>query len=235
MVMVAGIDGCRGGWIVVRRAVSRPDGEFGTADFSADFSIVDDWRNRPPAALEAVDMPIGLPDSGRRSCDLTARRLLGGKAGSRVFLDLRRPLLEFTDYADANAWAKRDGKGLSKQAWNLVPKLREIDAAITPAAQARIFEAHPELAFRQLAGATIAETKHGAAGREIRRRLLAAAGFRDLDAWLAALPKNAAGADDLFDACALALTANRRAAGAAVCLPEFPERDSHGLSMEIWY
>ena len=41
--------------------------------------------------------------------------------------------------------------------------------------------------------------------------------------------------DDVLDACALAIVANRRRLGVACCLPRaIPARDAKGLRMEIW-
>ncbi len=60
MTVVAGVDGCRGGWIWVRR-------DLGGA--AAEIEIRPDWRQPPRADVVAVDMPIGLPESGRRGCD----------------------------------------------------------------------------------------------------------------------------------------------------------------------
>ena len=46
-----------------------------------------------PADTVLVDIPIGLPDSGRRECDLAARKLLGPRRGTSVFTGARRPAL----------------------------------------------------------------------------------------------------------------------------------------------
>jgi predicted RNase H-like nuclease len=230
MTVVAGIDGCRGGWLMVRRTP-----ESGRTDFV----IFERWADLPAADMIAVDMPIGLPDSGERGCDRLARRLLG-KRRSSVFLGLRRPLLDFPDYPSANEWAKSDGKGLSKQAWFLLDKIREIDGAITPEDQARIRETHPELAFLALKGGPLDHPKKTPAGQAERIELLEAAGFGPIQPRLDLLGPERAQPDDLLDACALALAAERMLAGEAKRLPadpprDAPPRDARGLAMEIWY
>ena len=225
MTVVAGIDGCRGGWLLVRREPERG---------SADFVIFERWADLPAADMIAVDMPIGLPESGERGCDRLARKLLG-KRRSSVFLGLRRLLLDFADYPSANEWAKSDGAGLSKQAWYLLDKIREIDATIRPEDQARIRETHPELAFLSLKGAPLQHSKKSAEGIAERTGLLEAAGFVRIQPWIDLLGGERAMADDLLDACALTLAAERMARGKAKRLPEDPPRDARGLAMEIWY
>ncbi|MDH3234980.1 MAG: DUF429 domain-containing protein [Alphaproteobacteria bacterium] len=225
MTVVAGIDGCRGGWLMVRREPERG---------RADFVIFEHWRDLPAADMIAVDMPIGLPESGERGCDRMARKLLG-KRRSSVFLGLRRPLLDFEDYPSANEWAKADGAGLSKQAWYLLDKIREIDNAIKPDDQARIRETHPELAFLALKGGPLAHGKKSPEGQAERIELLEAAGFGRIQPWIDLIGGQQALTDDLLDACALALAAERMLRGAAKRLPGDPPRDARGLAMEIWY
>jgi predicted RNase H-like nuclease len=199
--------------------------------------IAKDWTDLPVQNLRfiAVDMPIGLPDGGRRGCDLLAREKLGFPRQSSVFLGLRRPLLGFADYPAANAWGKADGAGLSKQAWNLLGKIRQIDAWITPARQAQVRETHPELVFQRLNGGTPPPRKATQAGLAARRALLQANGFTRLDAHLDALKPSQAKPDDLLDACACAEAARRMLTGAATRLPARPPRDARGLAMEIWF
>lgn len=238
-IVVAGVDGCRGGWLMVRRRISPkgPKSLDSEVDLGPEIVISASWRELPAADLVAVDMPIGLPASGRRGCDRLARLRLGPRRSS-VFLDLRRPLLDFDDYAAANAWAKSDGAGLSKQAWNLLPGIRELDEAMTPADQGRVRETHPELVFAHMAGGPLAAPKRTAEGQAARRALLETAGYDPaaLDAWLAGLDRGRARPDDLFDACALAWCAARMAEGRAERLPvESPPLDPRGLRMEIWF
>ena len=222
-----GIDGCPAGWVVVAFA----------DDGTPDFTIIE--RIDPVvisgAAMTYIDMPIGLPESGYRGCDRAARELLGS-ARSRVFLGLRRPLLDRRgDYPAANAWAKADGKGLAKQAFFILPKIAEIDAIMTPARQRRFRESHPELVFRRLNGGTALVSKHTPEGLKARRDILVRHGFDELDAWLKTLQRKRAQADDLFDACVLALAANKATQGTARRVKSPAVRDARGLRMNIWF
>ncbi len=216
-----GVDGCRRGWVAV--TLDAEGARFAVVGRIAPIAV-------SGAARVMVDMPIGLPETGYRACDLAARQILG-PARSRVLLGARRPLLaHVADYAAANAWAKQDGKGISVECWNLLPKIAEVDAVITPALQARVLECHPELVFQRLNGGAALPPKRTPEGLRLRRALLAAAGFDALDRWLAALGGSGARADDLLDACVLALAA-RAPLGPVDCAPEV---DARGLRMEIW-
>lgn len=197
-------------------------------------------RGMAPAAMTIIDMPIGLADAGRRACEAMTRQKIGPRRSS-VFSAPRRPMLAFSDYAQANEWGKRQGKalggGLSKQAWMIVPKIRDIDAVITPADQDYVGEGHPELAFWRLnGGAPCRRPKREKEGAEERRALLDRAGIADAAAHFDALRKRygrGVALDDVYDACVLALTAEARLNGEAVRLSD-GARDARGLVMEIW-
>lgn len=224
---IAGVDGCRRGWVVV-------DAESDIAN--ARIAVVANWHEvLKRAQLIAVDMPIGLSTSGSRDCETHARAMLR-LHGARVFRTPPRGSLEFAHehWAEANAWSKRQGfGGISKQTWNICPKIREIDAIMQPRHEKKIFEAHPELAFRRLHGMPVA-SKHTREGSDLRLKILRDAGFRELENWIAAMKPLGAKADDVLDACALVLTAQRIADGRAQSLPPAPQRDERGLRMAIW-
>lgn len=206
---VAGVDGCRAGWVV---ALASPTG----VDVAVlpRFADVGALVEREAVAAVALDMPVGLPEAGPRACDRAARAVLG-RRGCTVFAAPARPML------GATSW---DGvSGMSRQTFHLLPKIREVDAWITPARQGRVVESHPELAFARLAGAPVAVGKRTPAGRDARLELLG------LDP--PAVPRGAR-LDDVLDALALVHTARRIAAGAAERLGD-GARDARGLRMEI--
>ncbi len=230
--VVGGLDGCRGGWIL---ATLGPDdlAVWLAPAFAAVVAQVE------AAALEAVavDMPIGLPDDGTRAADTEARRRLGPRRSS-VFPTPVRATLGAVGYHDALARSRAAcGKGLSRQSFNLLGHIREVDRAITPVRQDRIFECHPELTFAQLAGAPLTHSKRTAAGIDERLGLLSRAlGARRHAQLVDALERHTPGAgpDDLVDAAAIALVA----AAVAVGQPDVERlgdgaRDRRGLRMEI--
>lgn len=223
----AGVDGCRGGWLMVTR--QREGG-------AADIHLAASWEELPTlASLVCVDMPIGLAEQGARECDVLARRALGRERGASVFPAPNRPMLGFPSWRQANAWGRRRGRGLPRQSWGLVDKIRELDRALTPARQRRVREAHPELVFKLLNGDRPPPPKRTPEGQARRRRILEGLGFTELAAWLSRWPRRLVKIDDVLDACACCVAAERIRAGVAVRLPERPPRDARGLRMEIWF
>ena len=186
-------------------------------------------------ALNVVDMPIGLADAKRprRAVDAEARALLGPRRSS-VFTPPCREALAAPDYPGANtAQRAATGQGLAKQAYYLGPKMREADALARALGQDRLREGHPELAFLSLIGAPMPAYKKTPEGAAARRDALRAAGL-DPDA----LPRPDAkgwAADDLLDACALLLVAERIARGEGRRVPDAPLEDAAGLRAEIWF
>jgi predicted RNase H-like nuclease len=126
--------------------------------------------------------------------------------------------------------ARRQGQGVSAQLWNLRDKIREVDEIMTPARQAIMGEAHPELIFWNLARGVWLAKKTSAEGRKQRIALLAQCGFRKLPKWLTQRHGTSIARDDLIDACACAVAArdSRQRVGAN-------EIDPRGLRMEINY
>ncbi|MCW2683221.1 MAG: hypothetical protein JWP33_1134, partial [Blastococcus sp.] len=182
----------------------------------------------PNVDVVAIDMPIGLSEDGARTCDDAARKRLG-RAGSSVFPAPLRQVLEATDYADAcRLSVEASGKALSKQAWNLVPAIRGLDAALGDPARRDVREVHPELSFRELDPA-VADPKVTARGSAQRLRALR----RVMDVDLLEAPPLVPAVDAL-DACAAAWSARRIADGDARSVGD-DTRDSRGRPMRIWW
>ncbi len=231
MTPVIGVDGCPAGWIAVRWA---DDVTHHLCRSFADVLALD-------GAIIAVDMPIGFPDDGKRASESLVRSRLGDRQSS-VFAVPTRAAVMCADYREAcaaNARLTDPPKKVSKQIFHIFPKMREIDALITPELQTRVREVHPELAFWAMNGETpvllpkkVKSRPHDP-GLALRRELLVNAGFP-----LRALPPSVyksshVGADDLLDACACAWSARRILEGVNLRFPGSPPRDSRGLRMEI--
>lgn len=233
---VSGVDGCPAGWV----AVHWDGGASARAELYESFSVL----LQSQAEIIAVDMPIGLPEvagTEGRVCEVLARQRLGQRQSSVFSVPSRAAAME-EDYRKScavNLEHSDPPRKVSKQCFNLLPKIREIDALITPDLQARIHEVHPELAFWALNGeqplelAKKIKSRPNPEGLELRRALLRAAGFPIDTLKTGAWPKTQVGEDDILDACACAWSAMRIFRGEHITLPPEPVRDGHGLRMEI--
>lgn len=126
------------------------------------------------------------------------------------------------------------GRKFSKQAFMLFPKMREIDAVITPELQSRVFEVHPEVSFCTMNDKTpLQHSKKTGEGAGLRCKLLSAGGFPIHRLHHPAWKKSQVADDDILDACACAWSAWRIAYGKQITFPGIPEFDGRGLRMEI--
>jgi predicted RNase H-like nuclease len=237
---LAGVDGCRGGWLA---AFVRPAGFEFRIRILPHFAAVLSAPETP--AIVAVDMPIGLPERaghGGRAAENAVRPLLGARQSS-VFSVPSRAAVYTDDYRAACRTALETSdppRMVSKQLFHIMPKIREVDAALRAGREvaARTFEVHPEVAFWRLNGErALAEPKKVKGrpfgpGLALRRSLLKTAGL-PAEAVDGAPPKGAE-ADDLLDALACAAVARRLHAGTARPLPDPPPCDAFGLPMAIW-
>ncbi len=228
-----GIDGCAAGWFVAAL------GEDGEIRWRCERTLVELLQGERRPWLALIDMPVGLA-RGARECDRLARARLGARRSS-VFSPPARATLAARDYAEALRLNRQHaGTGLSKQAWNIVPKIREVDALLQaqPALRGRLRESHPELAFASLnAGEPMAHNKRTVQGREERLQVLEArlpAARRFLEDVLASTRRREVAADDVLDALVLAVVA-REGEGRLATLPAQPPRDETGLAMEMVY
>jgi predicted RNase H-like nuclease len=234
---LAGVDGCRGGWFVV--LVTRRDGAPIAIDYKLCPSFADVLRDTRRARCVAVDMPIGLLDApvpGGRDCDRAARAILGRPRASSVFTPPTRAALAATEYRQAIALNQA---GMSKEAFNILAKIREVDLCLDRHSQRRLFEAHPELTFAMLIGRPCAHNKKTPVGRRERERALKrfyGSAYVKPQAIRQGFPLAQLGLDDIVDAYALTISAMRILEKTAVALPHGSvQRDAAGLRMEICF
>jgi predicted RNase H-like nuclease len=228
---LVGVDGCRGGWLAIIETGRR-----------LEVKVFSDWATLmsgvPPCALLGVDIPIGLPRKGSRQCDLEARRRLKPSRTSSVFPAPVRGCLCEGSYPDLSERHRGiDGRGLTRQAYYLLPKIRDVDqhVAANPSHQARISEVHPEVSFAAWnGGAAMNYRKATAVGRAERERLTDGVWPGEGERlWASVRRGKGCGRDDLNDAFAVLWTVRRIAAGEAVRMPEEVELDEYGVRMEI--
>ncbi|MCU1350492.1 MAG: uncharacterized protein JWO56_3522 [Acidobacteria bacterium] len=159
MRTIAGVDGCSAGWMCVFEEL--PSRRIGSEIF---VSVRELFAAAPELEVLAIDIPIGFTETGPRACDVAARRLLGPKRGSSVFPAPIRPALAARTYVEAceiSFLAQK--KKLSKQAWAIYPKIREVDELLRerPDLRDRVHEVHPEVSLAVWRGAPRASTVIG--------------------------------------------------------------------------
>lgn len=231
----AGIDGCKIGWLLV------------TFDEGASkYEILrtkEDFKN----ACEEydrifIDMPIGLLDEEyHRECDVLMRKELGSDYAPSVFTPPIRPALHAPSYAEANMISfDYTEKKLSLQAWNIVPKIQEVDELLQQDEELRgkVLESHPEYLFQKLNGGLIFQKKNLKKGIKHRLELIrdrepiADDFFRDIKE---EYRRSEIGEDDIVDAMALALFAKRSVSKELKTIPKEAPVDSAGLKMAYHY
>lgn len=224
---VLGVDGCRAGWLGVIW-----DGE------SARVKLHQHFRDVlvEVEAIIAVDMPIGLPDQHGRRAETEARKVLG-KRSSSVFSTPPYVAVQAKDWENAcliNLQHSNPPRKLSKQSFGLFPKIKEIDALISPGLQRKLHEVHPEVSFYHMNRCQPLQfNKKTKEGELERQTLLKGAGFPIFDLSVQTYPRKFVARDDIVDACACAWTARRIQLKIQQNYPFEPEVNGRGLQMQI--
>ena len=238
-----GVDGCKAGWFYIEFCPSERIrwGIEQTIDALVAKAVAEDRI--------FIDIPIGLPNNRLgRVCDAEARNKLHPKRRSSVFSTPVRAVLHHTNsYARANQISKKlTRKGLNKQAFNILPKIKEVDDLLGSCGKARkvIREIHPEVCFWALAGNRPMQYKKtilkGFFERLAVLRELWPSVLDTIESILEdeiVLKEHSRGnldGDDILDAAAAAITAWGEPQ-ALRTLPEHPPRDQRGLPMEMVY
>ena len=212
-------------------------------EVSAWCSFADLWSHSHQRGLWAVtvDIPIGLPASNVRSADRKARALLKPGRTSSVFNAPPLCTLGAKSYEDALKWSRdQTGRGLSRQAYALCPKIREVRDVLEVkdflhGDYLRAAEVHPEVSFQAMAGKPMSFHKSLQAGIAERLELLESHFPNIVDVAVRANVTGPPhpGLDDVLDAVAAAWTARRLIQGKAKRLGGC-ERDPDGYPMNIW-
>lgn len=217
--IVVGADLCAGSWAAIRLLEGRFDagGVFPNLDaVAATFGA--------GASVIAVDIPLSYPAPGLkgRACEREGRKLLGPRRSS-MFDTYPEAVLATEGHSAANELALRTiGRGIPKQSYALRAGIRE--AIALARRDPRLHETHPELVFVRLAGPMA--RKNSWTGFRQRLEALDGAGihlpieFPEMDR---------AAMDDILDAAAAALAADRIALGLGHRLPVQPSEPA------IWF
>jgi len=228
---LVGVDGCHAGWITAEAT------QGSVHVVCRRINMLDDlFSRKSEPKIVTIDVPIGLPESGARECDLEARRLLGPRRNS-VFPAPIRPMLLSSSQKEASKVRRQvEGKGVSTKAFAILPKIREVDQMLckNTSLQAIVREVHPEVSFFYMnGGVPMRFPKKNALGREERISLLRTWCGNSIDESLVTNRQLRCKTDDIIDAFAALWTAKRICHREAVSLPPRPSLDQYGLRMEI--
>jgi predicted RNase H-like nuclease len=232
-----GIDGCKAGWIAI--GVD----EQGTFTYEVlreqlDLETVIDTADRV-----FIDIPIGLAsEQYTRECDRLLRENLGSDYSASIFDPPIRPALHAPTYAEAcmQSYSVTEKK-VTLQAWNITPKIRQVDQILQNETEWRekVFESHPEFLFLRLNGGEPLQQKKKTK-KGLRHRLdLIAQRHKDAKDRFRELKeeyrRNEVDEDDIVDAMVLAHFAWKSREEELKTLPEQPPKDETGITMAINY
>lgn len=236
MNTAVGVDGCKAGWFCFRKDPSSIS--FGIASNLEELTSL-----LPKGSKIFIDIPIGLIDSGSdgRACDIAARKALGFPRGTSVFPAPAFSVLEAKNYEDAKRLSlKAIGKKMSKQAFNILDKIREVNNFLISNRNSgyTIREVHPEICFRALNDQQpMKNSKKRSAGFDERmivlEKHLPNARYLTNRA-LKKYKRSVVAKDDIIDALVAMVVASAPDENLKT-LPPSPPKDSRNLPMEMVY
>lgn len=229
--MLIGIDGCPNAWI----AILQDSAGRLTSERVTDLA---DLFDRVNPGVVAIDIPIGLADTGARRCDVEARRLLGRRKSS-VFPAPILPALAASDREAAHHISMAaHGKGVGSQSFGIYAKVKEVEDLLQTRSDLRdrVYEIHPELCFYAWnQDVPMVHPKRSGPGFMERLALVSGEfGGTAFDDVRARYSRSKVSDDDILDAFAALWTARRIADGTSVSLPNPSDMSSTGLRMAMW-
>lgn len=167
-MIVAGIDGCKKGWIMIKSS---------SGDYSFDVykNIFDMAADNEDLERILIDIPIGLSSRKiKRTVEKELKKELKYKH-STVFNPPCREALFQKDYVSVKKKnIEIEGKSLSIQSYNISNKIRELDEFWQSKPETEIIESHPELCFKYLnKGEIVLSKKSTLVGLNERIKILA--------------------------------------------------------------
>ena len=234
MAIVAGVDGCKTGWLCVAKDI---DTGLITSEVFSNAQLL--LQNKLGPSVTAIDIPIGLTEAGQRQCDIEARQLLGPRRSS-VFPAPIRPALQACTREQADAIGRGiDGRGVSAQSFAIYSKIRDVEQILCehPELCNQLKEVHPEVCFWAWNGnRPMSHSKKSAEGQAERRNLVVKHfGVEVVEEIRVKYLVKCVSHDDIYDAFAALWTAERIYEGKAGVIPAPSPRDAMGLHMEMWY
>jgi predicted RNase H-like nuclease len=240
-----GVDGCSAGWFAVFLA---PENEknfyWNTGLFPKFSSLIDflkeEYEQAEPFIL--IDIPIGLKagGSGERLSDLGARSILKIRKSSIFPVPCREAVYEESYEKACKVNEELTGKRISKQAWNIVPKILDVDSFLVENKNFRekVKEVGPEVCFQAFTDFPMISSKKSQDGfferiQALRRVCM----FTDeiVESALSKYRRKEVAKDDILDALVAAITAKMGCRYGFEYVPSEPEADSKGLKIQMVY
>lgn len=133
---------------------------------------------------------------------------------------------------------KLTGKSISKQAWNIIPKIRDIDIFLikNKIFREKVREAAPEVCFQALTGSPMRYSKKNHEGFSERMKALkrvCLAANKIADSALSKYRRKEIAKDDILDALVAVVTAKIGQEYGFHYIPCEPEKDSEGLNIQM--
>lgn len=202
-----GIDGARGSWVrITYDSISLCL----TISEQLEDLLID-------GAVHFVDMPktLGTVAQPDRACDAYMRSELT-KRKSSIFTPPIQEVLGEATYDAANTMSRElVGKGISKQAWNLTPRIREFQKLDRD----DVYESHPEVCFAVMTGQEAQFSKKTAEGEAERIEMLRR--YSNSSPWKWKMSN--VQVDDIIDACILAVAAYEAGTTGITTVPDQTE------------
>ena len=229
MSNVIGIDGCRAGWIVTKILDNQ------ALSFQIIHDLNDEYLKNNTLSHIGIDIPLGLSPNGKRIAEIEARFLLKKRACT-IFSPPTINALKANNYIEAcEINFKECGKRISKQSWNLFPKIIEAQKFLENnlVKKLKVFEIHPELSFMAMNNMNLVlESKKTIIGKKIRIKLIKRF-FPSFSFELVRKKynKNEVLDDDILDSISVVWSTQRIVDNIAQFVPKEPEKNN----MKIYF
>lgn len=238
-----GVDGCRGGWFAVFLAAENGQQcDWETGLFPSFSSLIDflkmNYGQVEPLIL--IDIPIGLENGGygERLSDIGARGILKARKSS-IFPVPCREAVYAENYEKACEINKKfTGKSISRQTWNIIPKIGDVDAFLTKneVFREKVRETSPEVCFQAFTDFLMKYPKRSQIGFSEKMKALKSiclAADKIADSALSRYRRKEVSKDDILDALAAAITAKMGQRYGFQYVPGEHEKDSEGLNIQM--
>lgn len=240
-----GVDGCSAGWFAVFLAAENEKSCKWKVELFPEFSFLINFLKKEYGQVDfliLIDIPIGLKagGSGERLSDLGAREILKSRKSS-IFSVPCREAVYMENYEKACKVNKElAGKSISKQAWNIVPKIRDVDSFLVEnrILREKVKEVAPEICFQSFTGSPMKSSKKKVDGfLERIKALREVCLFTDaiVEAAISKYRRKEVAKDDILDALAAAITAKMGYEDGFEYVPCNPETDIEGLNIQMVY